>query len=141
MYQRIVVGTDGSSRAGTAVAQARQLAHLTGAELHLVQGCGSPVVVSPFGDAVTSDPHETVAACVGALTPLADELRDGGLDVEIHVRPVGGAIALCEVAEQIEADLIVVGNRGMSGARRILGSVPSSVAHHAPCAVLIVATD
>jgi nucleotide-binding universal stress UspA family protein len=141
MYQRIVVGTDGSDRAGRAVGQAAQLAGLTGASLHLVQGCGSPIVVSPYGDTVGADPRETVSACVDALTPLADELRGEGLDVEIHVRPVSGPTALCEVAEQIDADLIVVGNRGMTGARRMLGSVPNSVAHHAPCAVLIVTTD
>ena len=47
---------------------------------------------------------------------------------------------ICELAEQLEADLIVVGNRGMKGGRRLLGSVPNSVSHHAPCSVLIVDT-
>ncbi len=45
------------------------------------------------------------------------------------------------VAEQEKADVIVVGNKGMAGVRRVLGSVPNSVAHQAPCAVIIVQTS
>jgi nucleotide-binding universal stress UspA family protein len=47
---------------------------------------------------------------------------------------------LCDVAANVRADLIVVGSRGMTGARRVLGSVPNSVAHNATCSVLIVQT-
>ena len=48
--------------------------------------------------------------------------------------------ALIDVAEQVNADLLVVGNRGMSGVRRMLGSVPNKVSHHCPCTLLIVDT-
>jgi nucleotide-binding universal stress UspA family protein len=49
---------------------------------------------------------------------------------------------LISTAEEVGADLIVVGNRGMGGvARFLLGSVPNRVAHHAPCAVLIAHTS
>jgi nucleotide-binding universal stress UspA family protein len=47
---------------------------------------------------------------------------------------------ITQVAEQVNADLIVVGNKGMKGARRLLGSVPNRVAHRALCSVLIVRT-
>jgi nucleotide-binding universal stress UspA family protein len=48
---------------------------------------------------------------------------------------------LVELAEHLKADLLIVGNRGMTGVRRfMLGSVPNKVAHHAPCSVLIVDT-
>ena len=50
------------------------------------------------------------------------------------------ADALMSVAADEEAEMIVVGNRGMSGARRMLGSVPNRVSHHARCGVLIVPT-
>jgi nucleotide-binding universal stress UspA family protein len=50
------------------------------------------------------------------------------------------ADAICEVTTQVKADVIVVGNKGMTGVRRVLGSVPNSVAHQAPCAVLIAFT-
>ena len=46
-----------------------------------------------------------------------------------------------DVAEEQGAELIVVGNKGMTGAKRfLLGSVPNKVSHHAPCSVLIVRT-
>ena len=44
------------------------------------------------------------------------------------------------VAVEEGADLIVVGSKGMQGARRVLGSVPNKISHHAPCDVLIVNT-
>lgn len=142
MYQRIVVGTDGSTRASAAVDHAAGLALAFGASLHLVQGCGSPIVTSPlYGDAAAVNPADLVQACVVELQPLADELIERGLDVTVHVAPTSAQGALCDVASELDADVIVIGNRGMTGARRLLGSVPNSVAHHAPCAVLIVSTD
>lgn len=141
MYQRIIVGTDGSERATGIIDHAAELAKLCNAELHIVEGCGSPVVMAPMAGAVAAiDPRETVTACTSALEPIADRLRLGGLSVEIHVLAESGQAALIDVAEQIGADLIVVGNRGMTGARRFLGSVPASISHHAPCSVLIAAT-
>lgn len=142
MYERIVVGTDGSERAQAAVEHAASLAGAFGAELHLVQGCGSTVVVSPmYGATADIDPNEVIAACTASLQPVADDLSSRGLDVTVHVSPTSGRDALCGVAEQLDAELIVVGSRGMTGAKRILGSVPNSVAHHASCSVLIVTTD
>ena len=142
MYRRIVVGTDGSERARAAVEQAAALAAATGASLHLVQGCGSAIIVSPlYGEAAGINPAELISACTTELQPLVDELGARGLDVSLHVVPSAGRDALCSVADEIGADLIVVGNRGMTGAKRLLGSVPNSVAHHANCSVLIASTD
>lgn len=142
MYNRIVVGTDGSDRASAAVDQAAGLAALCGAELHLVMGCGNPLVLAPmFGAVEPVAPADLIAACEAQLTPVADELRGRGLDVHVHVTPTDGVTALCSTADALEADVIVVGNRGMTGARRLLGSVPNSVAHQASCHVLIVHTD
>jgi nucleotide-binding universal stress UspA family protein len=137
-----VVGTDGSDRAGAAVEHAASLAGAFGAALHLVQGCGTAVVVSPlYGATAAVDANEMVEACTNSLRPLADELSARGLDVTLHVSPTSGSVALCAVADQIDADLIIVGSRGMTGARRVLGSIPNSVAHHATCSVLIVSTS
>ena len=141
MYQSIVVGTDGSDGAGTAVEHAADLARLTGSTLHVVQGCGSPVLAAPmYGEVPAIDHHQVVQACTDELEPLVSRLRATGIDVEVHVIAASGQAALCDVAESVHADLIVVGNRGMTGARRLLGSVPNSVAHRAPCSVLIVHT-
>jgi nucleotide-binding universal stress UspA family protein len=62
------------------------------------------------------------------------------VDVQVHAEIGSAAEVLCQVAEAVSADLIVVGSRGMKGGRRFLGSVPNSVSHHSPCSVLIVDT-
>ena len=64
-----------------------------------------------------------------------------GVTIEQHARQGDPADAILDVAEETKADLIVVGNKGMTGARRfLLGSVPNKVSHHAPCSVLIIRT-
>ena len=145
MYERIVVGTDGSTTANQAVDRARLLAQLSEAELHLVYGVGHAVGsiggASGF-DAVVVIPAEAMTELEAQVDAQADTLRANGLTVHSHVRSASGADAVVAVAEEVDADLIVVGNRGMTGARRyFLGSVPNSVAHNAPCSVLIVRTD
>lgn len=143
MYSTIVVGTDGSDGAKVAVATAGELAALSGAAVHLVHGYGNPTaMVDPMAGATFVMGHDDVKALEDRLEPQAAELRANGVDVTVHVAPASGADAILGYAESVDADLIVVGNRGMSGKRRlILGSVPNSVSHHAPCSVLIVRTS
>ena len=142
MYQRIVVGTDGSERAWAAVDHAAALAAATGASLHLVQGSGSAISVAPlYGEVAPVDTRAIAAACAAELQPVADRLIEQGVDATIHVLPASGADALVAVAGEIEADLIVCGNRGLSGMGRVLGSVPKSVLNRAPCPVLVIDTN
>jgi nucleotide-binding universal stress UspA family protein len=68
------------------------------------------------------------------------QLESAGVDTRTHVCSGDPAQALIAIAEDESAQMIIVGNRGMSGPRRILGSVPNSVSHQARCAVLIVPT-
>ena len=76
------------------------------------------------------------------LSQARSEALDGGVaDVETFARVGDAADAIVDVAEERSCDLIVVGNKGMTGAKRfLLGSVPNKVTHHAPCSVLIVRT-
>jgi nucleotide-binding universal stress UspA family protein len=68
-------------------------------------------------------------------------LRLRGVEAEPHARKGDPADAIIDLAEELGIDLIVVGNKGLSGARRfLLGSVSNKVSHHAPCSVLIVHT-
>ncbi len=143
MFSSIVVGTDGSPTAAAAVQRAADLAKLCGATLHVVTAYRpmSELVFNPealpvdIGSLV--DPRkDATEICQG----VAKKCGTDGLKVEAHVAPGGAAEALIEVAEQEKADLIIVGNRGMKGKRRLLGSVPNSIAHHAPCTVMIVST-
>ena len=67
--------------------------------------------------------------------------RRPGVEVETYAREGDPADAILDVAEEQNADLIVVGNKGMTGAKRfLLGSVPNKVSHHAPCSVMIIRT-
>jgi nucleotide-binding universal stress UspA family protein len=142
MYQRIVVGTDGSESAGRAVRHALRLAKVTGGAVHVVtawqpmpalalSGQLSPAAPMPLDD----------GAWVEELHRSVKDQGDG-LGVEVESHPVQGpaAQALLDLAEQVEADLVVVGNAGMHGLRGHLASVPNTVAHKAPCAVLLVPT-
>jgi nucleotide-binding universal stress UspA family protein len=90
---------------------------------------------------VTGDYMETMAA---AADQLLEKLREGIVKegVEAHYHRVSGppSEAIVRVADDVGADLIVVGNKGMKGMRRVLGSVPNSVAHQANCSLLIVDT-
>jgi nucleotide-binding universal stress UspA family protein len=75
------------------------------------------------------------------LDAAAAEAKKAGIEVQTHPVEADPTDAILNVAEEVKADLIVVGNKGMTGARRyLLGSVPNNVSHHAPCSVLIVRT-
>ena len=140
MFSSIVVGTDGSDSAAAAVQRAAELARLCGASLHLV------TAFKPVADMMLSpEAMSSVSAFVdpaGDAATVCDAAAAGivGLPVTTHAGPGHPADMLIEVAEKVSADLIVVGNRGMRGSRRVLGSVPNSVSHHAPCTVMIVQT-
>jgi nucleotide-binding universal stress UspA family protein len=146
MFKSIVVGTDGSGTAGEAVRQAVDLARTVGAKLELVSAY-EPVPAQRLRDerrdapedlqwAIT--PREDVDATLEAAAAIA---RDAGVDVTVYPRQGDPADAILDVAEERDADLIVVGNKGMTGAKRfLLGSVPNKVSHHAPCSVLIIRT-
>ncbi|HEX8958356.1 MAG TPA: universal stress protein [Solirubrobacterales bacterium] len=146
MFTRIVVGTDGSETAGEAVRQAVDLAKLAGAQLSIVSAF-EPVskrrvegekLEAPADVQHEIGPREDVNLVLDAAAAAA---KREGLEVQTHPMEGNPADAILTVAEQTGADLIVVGNKGMTGARRfLLGSVPNNVSHHAPCSVMIVRT-
>jgi nucleotide-binding universal stress UspA family protein len=144
MFSTIVVGTDGSVTASRAVRKAAEIARLSSAALHLVTGYRPPhdmAVVGPMGMAlgVESD-DEARSGIEGMLESLAKEIAGEGVTVSLHATPGRAADAILDVAEREQADLIVVGNRGVQGSRPFLGSVPFNILHHARCAVLVVHT-
>ena len=146
MFSRIVVGTDGSETAKQAVREATELAKQTGASLDVVSAY-DPVPASrlreerlqaPSDIEHSVNPHEDVNAI---LAEAEAEVSGAGVAVRTFARQGEAADAILDVAEQEGADLIVVGNKGMTGAKRfLLGSVPNKVSHHAPSSVLIVRT-
>ncbi|MDX6554740.1 MAG: hypothetical protein QOD86_935 [Miltoncostaeaceae bacterium] len=147
MFRSIVVGTDGSETAGKAVREAIELAKSVGASLDIVsayepvssQRLREEARQAPQDLQWTITPREDVEA---TLAEAAENAAAAGLgEVETYAREGDPADAILDVAEERGADLIVVGNKGMTGAKRfLLGSVPNKVSHHAPCSVLIIRT-
>jgi 3-phenylpropionate/trans-cinnamate dioxygenase ferredoxin reductase subunit len=120
-FSHLVVATDGSPTANEASRKAFDLASVMGAKVTLVY-VGDPIV--------------------GAIK-LEDTVRTApdGVEVDQRIQQGDPAEQICEAAEIVGADLIIVGNKGISGARRfLLGSVPNKVAEYAPTNVLIAKT-
>ena len=147
MFRSIVVGTDGSATAQEAVRQAAELAATLGARVHLV--CVYEPVPSTAGDGGEPEPAHSESGWVlrpreaveDTLAGAAAVFEAAGVAVELHAQRGDPADAILDVAEERGADLIIVGNRGRTGAKRfLLGSVPNRISHHAPCAVLIIRT-
>ena len=146
MFKSIVVGTDGSDTANQAVRQAVDLARAVGAKVELVSAY-EPVPEqrlkherqqAPEDLQWAINPREDVDATLEAAAAVAQE---ASVPVDVYPRQGDPADAILDVAEEREADLIIVGNKGMTGAKRfLLGSVPNKVSHHAPCSVLIIRT-
>ena len=130
MFKRIVVGTDGSETAALAVKHAVELAKTTGASLEVVSAF-EPVPQDRLREEAGQVPGD-IAHAVGPredvnvhLEAAAGTARDAGVEANTHPREGDPADAILDVAEETGADLIVVGNKGMTGARRfLLGSVP-----------------
>ena len=138
MYNTVLVAADGSVTASRAVRTAVELVKAIGANLH--------VVTAYHPEAVRTEklPDEYIDRVTDPADILLQELRDSiakeGVEARYYPAAGDAAEAIVRCADQIGADLIIVGNRGMKGARRVLGSVPNSVAHQANCSVLIVDT-
>jgi nucleotide-binding universal stress UspA family protein len=129
----IVAGTDGSATARLAVDKAAELAQALQAPVHVVCVPGA-IVGYEWPQRITA--QEIVAK-------VAERLRGQGLTVETHLPKDEGdaGLTLVAVADSVQAQMIVVGNKGMTGLRRLLGSLPNTVSHRARCDVLIVPTQ
>jgi nucleotide-binding universal stress UspA family protein len=140
MISTIAVGTDGSATAAEAVAVAAQMAKRFDAEL---------VLVSAFKESGgAARDRESSEESQWAFSPSArvreilsraeEELQGDGIACRALVDEGDPADVIVRLAQECDADVLVIGNKGMR--RRVLGSVPNSVTHHAPCSVLVVKT-
>ena len=143
MVNTIAVGTDGSETAAKAVDFAIDMAEKYGSRL-VVGSSYRPVsedrlrkeqADAPEDIQWSINPSEDVEA---TLRAVEEQARERGLSTTSEAREGDPAEVLCGIAEAHEADVLVVGNKGMQ--RRVLGSVPNSVSHKAPCSVVIVKT-
>jgi nucleotide-binding universal stress UspA family protein len=138
VFKTILVAADGSVTAARAVATAVELVKTLGGSLHVM------TAYHPESVKVEKLPDEYMDRVTDPADLLLERLRASivseGVDAKYYPAAGDAADAIVRVADQIGADLIVVGNKGMKGMRRVLGSVPNSVAHQANCSVLIVDT-
>jgi nucleotide-binding universal stress UspA family protein len=132
----VAVGTDGSATAGEAVKQAAEIAKRFDAKLVLLSAGALP----SGGDENLERQwaSQPSARSRTILERTESRLREEGLDCETLIDEGDPAEVLVRLAGECDADMLVIGNKGMS--RRVLGSVPNSVTHKAPCSVLVVKT-
>lgn len=136
MFKKIVVGTDGSDSATRAVERAVGLARTAGAELIVVHAHPDANV----GYGLSGDDFPVIERAKSIIKEAESQFA-ADIAVRSVLRQGEAADVLIDVAEEEGADLIVVGNKGMAGAKRFLvGSVPNRVSHHSPCDVFIVHT-
>ena len=144
MYKSVVVGIDGSATAEIALARAIELASAAGARLHVVSAY-EPAAAKVTGGAPRAEEYQFTAGPSYKVDAVLERAlsRAGaeGLSVEQHAPKGSPADAIVRITEENDADLIVIGSVGMTGAKgRIFGSVPNKVSHHTPCDLLIVRT-
>ncbi len=123
MYEHLLVGTDGSKTAAKAVDRAVAVAATLGAKLTIL-------------NAGRLDKGAEVVAAA------AERHSDSGVAIDTKVIDADPVAALIEEARDGHADLLVMGNKGMTGLTRFFkpGAVPNKVTHHLPCSLLIVKT-
>jgi nucleotide-binding universal stress UspA family protein len=140
MISTVAVGTDGSATAAKAVEAAAEIAQRFNAKLVLLsvsQSSRQPVGVGGQSEEVQWARNPD-ARTRELLHRTEQDMRDRKIDCTTMIDEGDPGDVLTRLAEECGADLLVIGNRGMH--RRVLGSVPNSVTHKAPCSVYVVKT-
>jgi len=137
----LLVPTDFSPHSEKAVALAIELAKLSGAKIHLLH-CYQVNVggVSPYGVTVPEEFNRQIReAAARSIEALEQQVAASGVPVEAHITPSYPSEAVSELADEIHADLVIMGTRGATGLKHILlGSVAERTLRTAPCPVLTV---
>lgn len=155
-FKRILVAIDRSSQASLVFEQALQQARIAGGQLMLAHvvpppsdiPAGSFMGVGTIADVDTyatlrrvqqERTQKEVRRAQNWLQPYVEQATAKGVPIETDCRSEEAAVWICKLAQNWQADLIVLGRRGHQGIREIvLGSVSNYVVHHAPCSVLVV---
>jgi nucleotide-binding universal stress UspA family protein len=137
---RIPVATDASREAQLAVTTAADLAKSTDSELHVVHVGEVPLVYHPERHAYRAEYEEHEKEAQQILEAQVQRIQGAGAsEAQAHLRMGRADEEIVELAQSIDAGLIVMGSRGQGRLRRALvGSVSESVVRHAHCPVTIV---
>jgi nucleotide-binding universal stress UspA family protein len=136
MISTVAVGTDGSETANEAVDQAAEFARRFDAKLVLLSAFKD--APPPSGGDEGQWAYSSAAQLREILSRTETEMNDKGIQCTTLVDEGDPADVLVRLADDCGADVLVIGNKGMH--RRVLGSVPKSVAHNADCSVFVVKT-
>ncbi|GAA3536781.1 universal stress protein A [Aeromicrobium flavum] len=141
MPKIVVTGVDDSPTAAAAARKAAVLASALGARLHILSAYGT-FEAERIGHGTDTILVSTELTAKGVAQDVFAELRRDFPDLEMTYAPAEGnpADALVSAAEELGADVIVVGNKRVQGLARILGSIARDVAAHAPCDVYVAHT-
>ena len=140
MPRSIVVGTDGSPQAERALEEAISIAARDDAQLHIVTAFPDPALIRErITSGATAAPVNLSQVADSVLNRANERAEAQGVRTETHASESEPAEAILQLATKVDADLIVVGSRGLSGIQRfLLGSVSAKVSEHASCSVMIV---
>jgi nucleotide-binding universal stress UspA family protein len=139
MFDVVLGGADDSATARRAVESACEICAMSKGTLHILTAFEQLSTVGAssaheFKNVITEDDGQAL------LQTLSFIAKKHNVEPVLHGAKGDPADILTANADEVGADLIVVGNRGMKGVRRVLGSVPNSDARGAACSVLIVDT-
>lgn len=139
----IVIGTDGSPSAAAAVRRGAEVARGSGARVHLVTAYPDiPSYRETIRSSAKAEAIDLQEVAEAVLARAVGELEAEGVEVETHAREGDPADVIIRVAEEVGAELIVVGSRGLTGLERfLLGSVSSKLSQHAPTSLMVVRDD
>ncbi len=143
-FQNIAVAVDFSEHSDRAIERGAALAKQFGAKLHLVHVYGSAVLAEAmYGVSIPTNLNlEIRDAAAKKLEAVAEKIQTDGIDVESHLIYSTAAEGVAQIALKTEADLVVVGTRGLTGLKHlVLGSVAERIVRTAPCSVLVVRDD
>jgi nucleotide-binding universal stress UspA family protein len=132
----VAVGTDGSETAAEAVQQAAEFAQRFDAKLVLLSAFKDTPPAGGTDEAAWA--YSPAAQLREILSRTESEMNKQGIECTTLVDEGNPAEVLVQLAEDCGADMLVIGNKGMQ--RRVLGSVPKTVAHNAGCSVFVVKT-
>ena len=138
MISTVAVGTDGSPTASEAVSEATEIARRFDAKLWLLSVAKDSSLPSEHQDIELQWATNSSARVKVLLENTAKDLGARGIECETRMAEGDPADVLVRLATECDADLLVIGNKGMQ--RRVLGSVPNTVTHKAACSVLVVKT-
>lgn len=146
-YQTVLVAVDFSQHSDQAIARAKQLAAMYGAELHLLHVIEEPMYPVYDDISLTATPNAWFPDILESLQKAATQKLHHLAETNqipttaCHIVTGFPKAQIVDYANQIQADLIVMGRHGMSFFDKLIGSTTDSVLHQSPCDVMTVTLD